>query len=184
MPDNAWTNGELPPNVRAGLGTTFSGDKAFKRFQTRREPGLIVGASCTMDGVQFAIGADGVVEIGDYCYFTNAVLLCELALRIGSYVVIGWNTTIADTDFHPLAPALRVADAIACSPLGDGRARPPIPRAEVVIEDDVWIGPNATILKGVRIGAGAFVEAGALVTRDVPPRARVLGNPAHVVGEV
>ena len=53
----------------------------------------------------------------------------------------------------------------------------------VVIADDVWIGPNVTILKGVRIGAGAFIEAGALVTRAVPPRARVLGNPAQIIGE-
>ena len=37
---------------------------------------------------------------------------------------------------------------------------------------------------GVRIGAGAFIEAGSLVTRDVPPRARVLGNPAQVIGEI
>jgi acetyltransferase-like isoleucine patch superfamily enzyme len=53
-----------------------------------------------------------------------------------------------------------------------------------VIDDDVWIGPNATILKGVHIGRGAFIEAGSLVTRDVPARARVLGNPAQVIGEV
>jgi acetyltransferase-like isoleucine patch superfamily enzyme len=53
----------------------------------------------------------------------------------------------------------------------------------VIVEDDVWIGPNATILKGVHIGAGAFVEAGALVTRDVPAGVRVIGNPAQVVGE-
>jgi len=39
-------------------------------------------------------------------------------------------------------------------------------------------------LKGVRIGKGAFIEAGSLVTRDVPPRARVLGNPAQIIGEV
>ena len=57
-------------------------------------------------------------------------------------------------------------------------------RTAVIIEDDVWIGPNATILKGVRLGAGAWVEAGALVTRDVPSRARVLGNPAQVIGDV
>jgi acetyltransferase-like isoleucine patch superfamily enzyme len=57
-------------------------------------------------------------------------------------------------------------------------------RRPVIIEDDVWIGPNATILKGVRVGSGAFVEAGALVSRDVPPRARVVGNPAQVIGEV
>src|SRR5262245_48367822 len=126
-----------------------------------------------MDGVHFALGEEARVEIGDYCYFTNAVLLCDLELRIGHYVVIGWNTTLADTDFHPLAPALRIADAIACSPLGAGRPRPVIPQRAVVIDDDVWIGPNATILKGVHIGAGSFIEAGSLITRDVPPRSRV-----------
>jgi acetyltransferase-like isoleucine patch superfamily enzyme len=52
-----------------------------------------------------------------------------------------------------------------------------------VIEDDVWIGPNATILKGVRLGAGAWIEPGSLVARDVPPGSRVLGNPAQIVGE-
>jgi acetyltransferase-like isoleucine patch superfamily enzyme len=132
--------------------------------------------------VHFAIGREGRVFIGDYCYFTNAVLLCELELRIGHYVVIGWNATLADTDFHPLAPAERIADAIACSPLNEGRARPEIPRRAVIIEDDVWIGPNATILKGVRLGAGSWIEAGSLVTRDVPPGSRVLGNPAQIVG--
>jgi acetyltransferase-like isoleucine patch superfamily enzyme len=54
----------------------------------------------------------------------------------------------------------------------------------VIIEDGVWIGPNATILKGVRISAGAFIEPGALIVRDVPPRARMLGNPARAIGEV
>jgi acetyltransferase-like isoleucine patch superfamily enzyme len=137
-----------------------------------------------MENVGFALGEQGQVTIGDYCYCTGVILLCELVLHIGNYVVIGWNTTIADTDFHPLAPAERIADAIAVSPLGKGRPRPPIVRRPVVIEDDVWIGPNVVILKGVRIGTGAFIEAGALVTRDVPPRARVIGNPAQVIGEV
>jgi acetyltransferase-like isoleucine patch superfamily enzyme len=182
--EGSWSHGVLPPNVRVGAGTVISGEFAFKRFRSRMTPALVIGAQSTMDGVQFAIGEEGSIEIGESCYFTNAVLLCELALRIGSYVVVGWNTTIADTDFHPLEPALRVADAVACSPLGRGRPRPPIARRAVVIEDDVWIGPNATILKGVTIGAGSFVEPGALVTRDVPPRSRVTGNPATVVGSV
>ena len=173
----------LPPNVRVGANTLITGDLAFKRFHSRRDPALVIGANCSMDGVHFALGEQGSVRIGDYCYFTNAVLLSELELLIGNYVVIGWNATIADTDFHPLSPAERIADAIACSPLGKGRPRPEIPRLPVVIEDDVWIGPNATILKGVRIGAGAWIEAGALVTRDVPPHARVMGNPAQVVGQ-
>lgn len=177
-----WTHGALPPNVVTGENTVITADYAFKRFLSRQDRALVIGSHCTMDGVHFAIGAEGRVQIGDYCYFTNAVLLCERELRIASYVVIGWNATIADTDFHPLAPAARIADAIACSPLGRGKPRPEIPRQPVVIEENVWIGPNATLLKGVRIGSGAFIEAGSLVTRDVPPGARVLGNPAQIVG--
>jgi acetyltransferase-like isoleucine patch superfamily enzyme len=182
LPPGRWTAGEIPPNVRVGLNTLLTDDLAFKRFHSQKTEALVIGAHCTMDGVHFDLGEQGEMRIGDYCYFTNAVLLCELEVRIGSYVVIGWNTTISDTDFHPLAPAERIADAIACSPLGKGRPRPPILKRPVIIEDDVWIGPNATILKGVRIGVGAWVEAGSLVTRDVPPGARVMGNPAQVVG--
>jgi len=174
----------LPPNVRVGANTLINGEIAFKRFHSQLPDALIVGANCTMYGVHFALGEKGRVRIGDHCYFTNAVMLCELELRIGDYVVIGWNATIADTDFHPLAPAARVADAIPCSPLGKGRPRPDISRRPVIIDDDVWIGPNAAVLKGVHIGAGAFIEPGSLVTRDVPPRARVLGNPAQVIGEI
>lgn len=179
-----WTHGPLPANVRVGANTHITAEYAFKRFRTKQPDALVIGDNCTMDGVHFAIGEGGRIAIGDYCYFTNAVLLSELELRFGNYVVIGWNATIADTDFHPLSPAERVADAIACSPLGQGRPRPAIAKKPVVIEDDVWIGPNATILKGVRIGSGAWIEAGALVTRDVPSGARVLGNPAQIVGQV
>lgn len=162
----------------------INGDLAFKRFHSIQTDALLIGEHCTMDGVHFDLGEGGRAVIGDYCYFTNVVLLCELEVRIGNYVLVGWNTTITDTDFHPIAPAERIADAIACSPLGKGRSRPPVVRKPVIIENDVWIGPNATILKGVRIGRGAFIEPGALVTRDVPECARVMGNPAQVIGQL
>jgi acetyltransferase-like isoleucine patch superfamily enzyme len=179
-----WANGELPANVIVGQNSIITGAHAFNRFVSRKAQGLVIGDHCTLDGVHFAIGGDGWVTIGNYCYLTNALLLCELELRIGSYVLMGWNATIADTDFHPIAPAERIADAIACSTVGGGRPRPEILRKAVVIEDDVWIGPNATILKGVRVGTGAVVEAGALVTRDVAPRTRVAGNPSQVVARL
>jgi acetyltransferase-like isoleucine patch superfamily enzyme len=178
-----WTDGTLPANVRVGRNTIITSPFAFKRFLGRLDPALVIGDDCTMDGVQFAVGERGRLEIGAYCYFTNAVLLCEESLRIGRYVIIGWNATITDTDFHPIAPAERIADALACSPIGRGRPRPPIPRKPVVIEDDVWIGPNAAILKGVRIGGGSYIKAGAVVMHDVAPGRRVMGNPARDVGE-
>ena len=179
-----WEDGPLPAGVKVGAGTIIKGKTALRRFFSEREAGLIIGREGVMDGVQFAVGKVGKITIGDRCYLTNVVMMCELEIQIGSRVMIGWNSAIADSDFHPIDPALRIEDAIACSPAGKGRARPPIERNEVVIEDDVWIGPSVTILKGVRIGAGAFIEPGSMITRDVPAGMRVGGNPAVVIGEV
>ena len=178
-----WEDGDVPPNVKIGQGSIITGDLAFKRFHSQKGLGLSIGSSCTMHNVHFDVGIEGELTIGDYCYFTNTVLLCELEIHIGSYVMMGWNTTLADTDFHPIEPAQRIADAIACSPLGKDRPRPAIIKKRIVIEDDVWIGPNATILKGVHIGRGSLIEPGALVVSDIPAGARVLGNPARAVDE-
>ncbi len=53
----------------------------------------------------------------------------------------------------------------------------------VVLEDYVWLSSRVTVLPGVRIGRGAVVAAGAVVTRDVPPMAIVAGVPARIVGQ-
>jgi len=154
------------------------------RFEVERRhkvAAVVIGAATTIDGTHFAVGTSGHILIGDCCYIDYAILLCEAEIRIGSYVVIGWNTTIADSDFHPLSPAERVADAIACSPLNAGVPRPRLTAEPVVIEDYAWIGPSSTIMKGVHVGAGAWIEPGSVITRDVPPGARMLGNPARQI---
>jgi acetyltransferase-like isoleucine patch superfamily enzyme len=174
----------LPPNVILGAGVVIRGGRPFNRFRSLRDPALRVGRDCLLENVHFALGPDAEMEIGDKCYFTSPMLLCELRIVIGNRVMLGWNSTIMDSDFHPLDPALRLADAVACSPWGGSRARV-LPEAKpVVIEDDVWIGPNVTILKGVRIGAGAYIEPGSMVGKDVPANCRVIGNPARVVEEL
>jgi acetyltransferase-like isoleucine patch superfamily enzyme len=65
-----------------------------------------------------------------------------------------------------------------------GGAYPDVDRASVMIGDHVFIGANAVILMGVRVGTGAVIGAGAVVTRDVPAGAIVAGVPARVVGRV
>jgi acetyltransferase-like isoleucine patch superfamily enzyme len=184
-----WTGGPLPPNVRAGAGTLITGDRfteaqVFRKFRSRLDPALVVGARCRIDGVLFNVGERGCVTIGDDCHLEEVFLICEQAIRIGNRVTLGWRVTIVDSDFHPVHPVERIGDVVACSPLAAGRARPVVPSRPVVVEDDVWVGPNAAILKGVLIGFGAFVEPGSVVVHDVPPRARVLGNPAEIIGEV
>ena len=177
-------DGELPANVRVGPGTLITGGRAFKPFKATGAHAAVIGRGCTMAGVSFAVGAAGRLTVGDFCYFTGAVLLCEGTVTIGNQVMLGVGVTVADSDFHPVDPALRVADAVACSNVGGGRPRPAIPNRPVVIEDDVYVGPMATILKGVTVGRGSFVEPGSLLTRDVPPFSRVAGNPGRVVGTV
>ena len=176
-----WDSGTIPAGVHVGENTRIMGTAAFRRFRGQGSESLVIGDHATMDGVQFSVGPEGRIKIGHFCCFTSAVLMCELSISIGTYVLIGWNAVIADSDFHPIAPALRIADAVACSPAADGLARPDVQRKEVVIGDDVWIGPNATIFKGVHIGNGAWIGPGSVVTRDVPAGAKVSGNPARAV---
>lgn len=174
-----WLDGTLPANASIGAGSLITGDLAFKRFYGEREDALRVGRGCTLEGVHFAIGTGGRIRIGDYCYLTDVVLLAEAELDIGDHVAVGWNTTIADSDFHPVDPSLRIEDAIACSPLSGGRSRPELASRAVRIQSDVFIGPGVAVLKGVTIGTGAFIEPGSVVTTDVLAGARMLGNPAR-----
>lgn len=88
-------------------------------------------------------------------------------IRIGKNVLIGHQVVLATLD-HDLDPTQR------------GILHP----AEIVIEDDVWIGANATILKGVTIGRGSIVSAGSIVTKDVPQNVVVAGVPAKVIKEL
>lgn len=175
---------EFPSNVLVGADSVITGSQVFRRFFSLRTPAVTIGAHCHLEQLQLALGKHAQVSFGDHVFAANLLILSEQEVRVGSRVFCSFNVVIADTDFHPLEAAARIRDAIAISPESAGRSRPVITTARVEVGDDVWIGPNVTILKGVQIGAGAFVEPGALVTRDVPPRARVLGNPAQIVGEV
>ena len=112
------------------------------------------------------------LTIGDDFGMTGGSIVCDQRISIGDRVWVGANAVIADTDFHPLDAATR-------------RLRPlDAKTAPVEIGDDVFIGMNALILKGVRIGERAVIGAGSVVRRDVPPGAIAAGNPARVIGEV
>ncbi len=113
--------------------------------------------------------ANAVLTIGDDFGMTGGAIVCEEHITIGNRVAIGANTVIADTDFHPLDPERR---RIAPN---DGATAP------IVIEDDVFIGMQCLVLKGVTIGRGSVIGAGSVVTRDIPPYSIAAGNPAHVI---
>src|SRR6185436_13530444 len=107
----------------------------------------------------------------------GSIFMCAERITVGRRVIISYNVTIADSDFHPIDPEERKRDAVANAPFGDRSQRPVYATSPVVIEDDVWVGIGAIILKGVRIGRGARIGAGAVVTSNVPTGATVVGNP-------
>ena len=178
----AWDYASLPPNVRIGENCYLESKDSFARFRSTREPGLILG-----DGVRayvwtaFSVEPSGRVEVGADSLLVGAIFMCAQDISVGERVIISYNVAIADCDFHPHDPGLRREDAVANAPGGDLSQRPPLISRPVVIEDNVWIGIGALVLKGVRIGTGSRVGAGAVVTSDVPPGAMVAGNPARVV---
>jgi acetyltransferase-like isoleucine patch superfamily enzyme len=121
----------------------------------------------------------GRIEIGAGTYIGDDCLLSAAReIVVGPNVLIAHGVQLFDNDSHPIELAARQRDFAA---IFDGGQREEIAAGPIRIGAGVWIGFNATILKGVTIGEGAVVAACSVVSRDVPAHAVVAGNPATVV---
>jgi acetyltransferase-like isoleucine patch superfamily enzyme len=145
----------------------FIGDYAWLRSWKLSNP-LIPNHPVTLS----TRSKSAVISIGQHSHLTATIIIAMNRIEIGNHVWIGSNTTIVDTDFHPLDPHQRLIDPSIAD------------TAPVTIEDDVFIGMNCIILKGVHIGKSSVVGAGSVVTKDVPPNAIVVGNPAVFVRNI
>jgi acetyltransferase-like isoleucine patch superfamily enzyme len=116
--------------------------------------------------------ADAQIEVGDNCGFSGTTFVAAKHITVGDRVQIGSNASVVDTDFHPLRPEVRRKNFNA------GASAP------IVIENDVFVGMDSLILKGVTVGEGSVVGAGSVVSQNVPPSTVVAGNPAQVVREL
>ncbi len=118
------------------------------------------------------VGERPRIEIGDGAFIGNGCTFSAARLiSIGAGCLISTMVRVHDNDGHPLDSARRRA--------GERITSEEI--APVVLEENVWVGAGAIILKGVRVGRDAVIGAGAVVTRDVPAGAVAAGNPAVVV---
>lgn len=138
---------------------------------------LWIGENSTMDvhgyfemyeGAAIVVCDGGHLELGNNSYMNRSLIQCANHISIGDNCAIAPDVLIQDTDFHPVLDE-------------DGNPKPI--SKPIHIGNHVWICAKATILKGVTIGDGAIVAAGAVVTKDVPARCVVAGNPAKVVKE-
>ncbi|MDT8325244.1 MAG: acyltransferase [Bacteroidota bacterium] len=180
----------LTARIASWLFRKMQGAELYLVLRTLRERGQHIAASATFGPrVQLRIHADATVDIGDrvevlqdswlIAHPGDTLLLGERvfisqhctvsgSVRIGSDTLIGGYVTIIDGN-HVIGDTARPIAA-------QGGVQKPIE-----IGNDVWIGSNAVILQGVRIGDHAVVAANATVTRDVPAWSVVGGTPARVL---
>ena len=178
-----WWKQPIPPNIEFGDGFYCETAQVFRFLRSKSPRAIVIGEhSSVYAGCSFSVGDKGRVTVGDFTLLNGALVMCEDQIDIGSHCLISWNVGIADSDFHPLDPAQRIIDSRALAPfLKDRPPRPTLKTAPVKISDNVWIGMNAIILKGVTVGENSVVAAGSVVTKTVPPNTVVAGNPAVVV---
>lgn len=140
------------------------GDPFPSLFHMARGSSLTVrGAFRIYSGSRVYVNSGAKLILGSG-YINNSVnISCFERIEIGEDVAISENVSIRDSDNHLIYGSQQV------------RTQP------VKIGNHVWIGMNVTVLKGVHIGEGSIIAAGAVVTRDVPPNCLAAGVPARVM---
>ena len=168
-------------SLKVGKSVTFSPDFQMK-FQGTRNPQLVVGNDTHLAG-RFVVRGKGRVSIGSHCHFhEDSYFGCLDQISIGDHVFAAEGIFVVDNNNHPVDPALR--REMTRSPMGSASwlwTAQGVASAPVRIEDNVWLGRDSVLMKGVRIGEGSIVALRAVVTRGVPAYSVVAGNPGRVV---
>jgi acetyltransferase-like isoleucine patch superfamily enzyme len=141
---------------------------------TIRGPGTVVFGDDVVvasHATPFTYAPTARIEIGDRGFVNGTRFGCASEIRIGADALLG-DARITDTDHHPVSR--RRSTDHSLSPI----VKP------VLIEDNVWVGAGAVVLKGVTVGRDSVVAFAAVVTKDVAPGRIVGGNPAQDLGAV
>ena len=168
-----YEKGNIDASVHFNLSTdiqNLSGNKSA----------ITIGKQCNIEGLILVYAYGGKVVIGDYCSLSpNSRIISTNNITVGDRVLIAHNVNIIDNNSHPIDAELRHQDFIESFTIG--MQKHDLNSSPIVIEDDVWIGHNTTILKGVTIGKGAIIGACSFVTKNIEPWTVNVGNPLRVI---
>lgn len=156
--------GRLDISGQLRLGVTWPGGRYYDSHALVRRGGTLRVAGLMAIHTEFRIwvNEDATLSVSSGYINAGLNLSCFEAITIGDDCAIASGVNLRDADNHRLSGV-------------------PAGSAPIVVGDHVWIGMNATVLKGVHIGSGAVVAAGAVVARDVAPGTLVGGVPARVL---
>ena len=148
---------------------------------------LTIGEDCIVGGTFVFESKEGMIRIGKHSYIGDSMFISRSGIEIGDNVTIAWGCTVYDHDSHSIDYVNRRKDIDdELNDIRNGRnfienkKWNTVNSKPIIIENDVWIGMNVIVLKGVKIGEGAIIGAGSVVTKDVPAWCVAAGNPAKV----
>jgi acetyltransferase-like isoleucine patch superfamily enzyme len=179
-----WHHVLLSQQATIGNGSFFYESAMVENIQQNKVK-IQIGDNTHVRGELLIFPHGGGISIGNYCYIGEGTRIWSAQhITIGNNVLIAHNVNIHDNISHPIEATLRHKHFKDIITDGHPQTDIDLKAQSVLIKDNAWIGFNATILKGTTIGNRAVVGACAVVTKDVPDDAIVVGNPAHIIGYV
>lgn len=163
--------------------------QVFRSYTHLRSKGVQVGKRPVCEGWLPVVKRGGELTLGDRCWIRGIEARASLTTDVLGTIRIGRNALLNSGSSIHSRLSVTVGDDFrmgAFSSIQDTNSHEVVPgqgvhEAPVVIGDDVWIGRSCIVLPGVSIGDGAVIGAGSVVTRDVPARTVVVGNPARPI---
>jgi acetyltransferase-like isoleucine patch superfamily enzyme len=143
---------------------------------------IVIGNGTHIRGELTVFKYGGEIKIGDNCYIgENTIIRSGELITIGNDVLISHCVNIMDTNAHEINHVERAESYIEMLKNGHKSLKGNVKTAPVLIDDNVWISFNVSILKGVHIGRGSIIASDSVVLHDLPPFVLAGGNPAKIL---
>jgi acetyltransferase-like isoleucine patch superfamily enzyme len=178
-----WYPNPLPVNLVVEDMVYLDSAYSFACFHSKIPDGFKIGyASGNYLHSHFYAGGKGKISVGRYVILETTHILANSAVSIGDNCMFSWGSVITDSwigeSEFPADVRREILRRIAFSETRFPEIPDPKP---VIIEDNVWVGFDAVILPGVRLGHGCVVGCKTVISGDVPPYAVIVGNPPRIV---
>lgn len=142
-----------------------------------------IGQHSLISGDLLTFAHGGKISVGDWCFVgAGSRIWSAASIQIGNRVLISHGVNVHDSDSHPKDSLERHRQFVAIATAGHPLNLDSVGSAPILIEDDVWIGFNATVMKGVTIGARSIVAAGTVLTKSVPADSVVIAGSTRQAG--
>jgi len=178
-----WHPDPLPENIELDAMTYPDTSYSFTTFNSKKPVGFKMGyASGNYGHGIFTTGENGEINIGKFVVLQCTRIISNLSVTIHDHCMFSWGSVITDSWLNPSTFPVKVR-RLMLKQLANSNTRhlefvDPQP---VVIEENVWVGFEAIILPGVKIGRGAVIGCKTIISEDVPPYAVVVGNPSRII---